>query len=45
MIAQDMMWSDETAAIFLMSEEFSVDIDTVADFQKAEDTLARFVFD
>ena len=35
---------DETAAIFLMSEEFSVDIDTVADFQKAEDTLARFVF-
>ena len=36
---------DETASVFLMSEEVSVDIDTVADFHKAEEILTRTVFD
>ena len=36
---------DETASVFLMIEEVSVDIDTVADFHKAEEILTRTVFD
>ena len=39
------MFFDETASVFLMSEESSVDVDTVADFDKAEKILIKEVSD